>query len=153
MVIDHHKVDLAFRLIPGWTQEPPKITVRLDQDILWYDQLAETRFFEFSRSFCLGVHVLEIELSDKSDLDPIQNISICDFSVGKIQSPRFVWQGIYRPCYPEPWASQQRALGVDLKDELYNTDHLGWNGTWSLKFSVPVFTWIHQVENLGWIYD
>jgi hypothetical protein len=29
---------------------------------------------------------------------------------------------------------------------------MGWNGRWELNFRVPIFTWIHQLENLGWIY-
>ena len=65
-----------------------------------------------------------------------------------IQDPKFAWAGIYRPEYPEPWASEQTNLATELSSHTY----LGWNGTWRLTFGVPVFTWIHQVQNLGWIY-
>jgi hypothetical protein len=36
---------------------------------------------------------------------------------------------------------------------LKNHTYLSWNGKWTLTFDVPVFTWIHRVQNLGWIYD
>lgn len=66
-----------------------------------------------------------------------------------VSDPRFVWQGVYRPCYPEPWLSQQP---VAPEPELRLHDYLGWNGTWRLDFDLPVFTWMHQVLGLGWIY-
>lgn len=34
-----------------------------------------------------------------------------------------------------------------------NATYLGWNGLWVLEFELPIFTWIHKLENLGWIYD
>jgi hypothetical protein len=54
----------------------------------------------------------------------------------------------FEPEYPEPWASEQS----NLESELTAHPYLGWNGCWSLTFGVPVFTWIHQTQNLGWIY-
>jgi hypothetical protein len=42
--------------------------------------------------------------------------------------------------------------GVVLKQQLALI--LTWDGLVSgrLTFTVPVFTWIHQTQNLGWIY-
>lgn len=91
---------------------------------------------------------LTIEHHDKSDLDATTAVMIDSVSFFGIQDPRFAWAGVYRPCYPEPWASQQ----ADLADELSPHTYLGWNGVWRLTFGVPVFTWIHRVQNLGWIY-
>ena len=31
--------------------------------------------------------------------------------------------------------------------------YLGWNGRWVLEFETPVFTWIHRLEDLGWLYS
>jgi hypothetical protein len=39
-----------------------------------------------------------------------------------------------------------------LDDELSSCNYLGWNGEWVLPFEVPVFKWLHDIENLGWIY-
>ena len=52
-----------------------------------------------------------------------------------------------------PWYYQQIEKGIILDDELTNIDYLGWPGTWTLDFTSPVFTWIHQIQSLGWIYD
>ena len=32
-------------------------------------------------------------------------------------------------------------------------NYVDWNGIWVLDFTVPVYTWLHKVLGLGWIYD
>jgi hypothetical protein len=80
-------------------------------------------------------------------------VRITSLAFNGIASAKFIWHGRYCPEYPEPWATEQQAQGLVLESEISNTDYLGWNGEWSLDFTVPVFTWIHKTENLGWIYD
>lgn len=152
MATDHFKVDLAFDLKPLWHDIPPMVQVRLDREMLWNAPLTQLKTFLFSQHIDPGVHALEIELLDKSDSDPYQALKIQKFSMGRIESPRFVWQAVYTPRYPEPWATQQKNQGIQLESHLHNTDYLGWNGIWRLQFDVPIFTWIHHIEKLGWIY-
>jgi hypothetical protein len=132
---------------------PPKVLIKLDAEIIENSVVSAMHNVKITRFLETGQHILTIEMYDKSDIDAHQHLRISNLSFGKIQSPRFVWQGIYRPQYPEPWASQQLQQGMALPVQLRDTDCLGWNGVWSLGFSVPIFTWIHQIENLGWIYD
>lgn len=153
MDTDQYKLDLTFAIDPTWDTMPPAVKIRLDAECLWDDILSDTRTFVFHKNLPQGTHSLEIELCNKSDWDPCQALTIQNFALGQIQSERFLWQGVYTPRYPEPWASEQSQQGIKLKSRLRNTDHLGWNGVWQLEFTVPVFTWIHQIENLGWIYD
>jgi hypothetical protein len=91
---------------------------------------------------------LTIAFSGKSSNDATTAVIIKQVSFFGIADPRFVWLGQYTPVYPEPWHGQQTPTPPAT---LNNTDYLGWNGVWRLDFSVPVFTWIHQVQNLGWI--
>lgn len=92
---------------------------------------------------------LLIEIFDKQDQEAVIIEKISFFN---IEDPRFVWTGIYHPCYPEPWATEQKNQGVVLQPQLKNQTYLGWNGKWTLTFKVPIFTWIHKIQNLGWIY-
>jgi hypothetical protein len=101
----------------------------------------------------LGKHVLVIEHRNKQLNDPSTELIINSISFNGIASPKFAWQGIYSPSYPEPWATEQLSAGRRLAPELMATTHLGWNGKWTLTFTAPVFTWIHQVEDLGWIHQ
>lgn len=153
MDTDTYKVDISFDLKPYWKQTPPVTEIRLDTDLIWHGHLEDIRRFEFTRYLQKGDHRLEIEMSDKPELDSDQGLALSNLRFGRICDKLFVWQGVYRPTYPEPWATEQKDKGYELPPEIRNTDYLGWNGTWSLMFSCPVFTWIHRVQNLGWIYD
>ena len=93
---------------------------------------------------------LTVELINKVDQDAVVIESVNFFG---IEDPRFSWAGVYTPIYPEPWATEQQDQGVVLKPQLCPHTYLGWPGKWTLTFTMPVFTWIHNVQNLGWIYD
>lgn len=153
MDTDLYKVAVSLEITPRWKSTPPLARITLDNELIWDACLEHVKSFEFDRHLQKGDHALAIEMYDKPELDGDQALQISRLRLGGIHSQLFVWHGIYRPLYPEPWASEQKALGIDLRPELQNTDYLGWNGTWYLRFSCPIFTWIHQVENLGWIYD
>lgn len=93
---------------------------------------------------------LTIEHLHKSDTDAITAVIVDSISFFGITDSKFAQLGVYTPEYPEPWASQQLDL---LPIEISGQTYLGWNGTYRLQFGVPVFTWMHQVQNLGWIYQ
>ena len=92
---------------------------------------------------------LTVELINKTAQEAVVIESVSFFG---IEDPKFAWAGVYTPVYSEPWATEQRDQGVVLKPQLCPHTYLGWNGKWTLTFTVPVFTWIHRVQNLGWIY-
>lgn len=70
-----------------------------------------------------------------------------------LESRRFIWQGLYTPKYDSDYVEDLKRNGVELEPVLKNCNYLGWNGVWSLEFTAPVFTWVHNLEHLGWIYD
>lgn len=103
--------------------------------------------FELSASNNLS---LVVEHYNKDAADAVTAVEIVSVSFFGIQDPKFAWAGTYTPVYPEPWASEQ---SITLPATIAPQTYLGWNGSWQLDFSVPVFTWIHQVQNLGWLYQ
>lgn len=146
----------SMTLEPVWWKEYPHVSVFLDQDLLHQGPIFEKTKIPFARVVGPGKHKLEICFYGKTDSDTDINtgkdkaVVIKDIEFFGITSPRFVWSGIYRPVYPTNWASQQTHVPPAT---LTNLDYLGWNGTWCLEFEAPIFTWIHQIENLGWLYD
>lgn len=112
-------------------------------------QLTSDQEFEFD-FVAKNSAELTIEHYGKSNSDPTTQVVIRSISFFGIEDPKFIWAGTYRPHYPEPWFSQQTTRP---SSELTAVSCLGWNGIYSLRFSVPVFTWMHQVQNLGWIYQ
>ena len=97
--------------------------------------------------------VLEIWHTNKQDKDSDTAVIIKKILINGINSSKFVWLGKYTPDYPAHYITEHQRLGKDLAIELTNTNYLGWNGVWRLSIEVPAFMWIHQIENLGWIYD
>jgi hypothetical protein len=77
----------------------------------------------------------------KDQLLHIKSIEIEEIEIGGL-----IYEGIYTPNYPEPWATQQRELGNDLKHSFKNVTTMGHNGTWSFKFESPFYMWL--LENL-----
>jgi hypothetical protein len=149
-------VKLSLTLEPVWHQEPPKVITGIGANVTELELKNTTTVnFEFvSDRSC----ELVVEFCNKKDTDtvPDQNLDkaviIKNIAFFGISDPKFVWAGEYEPLYPEPWASQQREQGIELQPRLTGHNYLSWNGKWTLTFDVPVFTWIHKTQNLGWIY-
>jgi len=104
---------------------------------------------QFNLELEKGPQVFYIDFRNKTNDTPEMAVEIDSVTFEGITVDRFKWAGIYTPDYPEPWASSQSNLAPTVMSATY----LGWNGRWELPFTVPVFTWIHQLENLGWIYS
>ena len=77
----------------------------------------------------------------KDQLLHIKDIEIDEVGIGGL-----IYEGVYTPEYPEPWATQQRESGNDLKDSFKNVTQMGHNGTWNFKFGSPFYMWL--LENL-----
>lgn len=146
-------------LHPIWWREPPEISVSLDNHEIFHGTLDHTHEIAFQEKLSLGSHVLRVEFLNKRDDDT-------DLSTGRdkavkvqsveffgISSPRFVWAAQYRPQYNEHWVQQQAQIGQAPYPVLTGHDYLGWNGVWQLDFTIPIFTWIHAIEDLGWVFD
>lgn len=146
--MNDYRVHLKVALQP---QGQPQVRVRLgDQSRL--QQIDQATVFAFDVVAQQSV-ILEIELLNKNDLDADTAVNIDSIEIFGISDPRFVWAGHYTPDYPEPWATQQRLAGHDLAPVLTNHTYLGWRGVWRLEISLPAFTWMHQTQGLGLIYE
>ena len=71
-----------------------------------------------------------------------QILHIRDITIDEIDIGALVYEGKYRPEYPEPWASQQANAGNKLPITLKNVTEMGHNGTWTFGFSSPFYMWL-----------
>jgi hypothetical protein len=151
----HLRCNLQLR--PIYHSEAPEIVVTFNNNIVYYGGLTSILQLNIDEQIPADNYQLSVEFTNKKIIDTINGLDkaviVHSITFNKISSPKFVWNGIYEPNYPEPWSTEQKSQGVVLKPQLTNHNYLGWNGKWTLTFSMPIFTWIHQVENLGWIYD
>ena len=85
-------------------------------------------------------------LDNKGAIIKDQLLHINSIEIDEIEIGALVYEGQYTPEYPEPWATQQRESGQDLKDSFKNVTKMGFNGTWNFKFKSPFYLWL--LENL-----
>jgi hypothetical protein len=85
-------------------------------------------------------------VNDKGDLLKDQLLHIKSIEIDEIDIGALVYEGVYTPQYPEPWATQQRAAGTELRESFKNVTCMGHNGTWRFKFESPFYMWL--LENL-----
>ena len=85
-------------------------------------------------------------LNEKGDILKDQLLNIKSIEIDEIDIGALVYEGIYTPDYPEPWASQQREAGVVLEKTSKNVTQMGHNGVWTLSFTSPFYMWL--LENL-----
>lgn len=133
-------VKLAVQLQPI---EKPWVRVSAGP-ISYVQQLIDAKLFEFEFQ-AQNTASLIIEHFDKDDLDPVTAVEIKSISFFGIEDPKFIWAGIYKPRYPSHLQGSNAVLS--------GHGYLSWNGIYSLDFTLPIFTWIHQQQNLGWIYS
>jgi hypothetical protein len=55
-------------------------------------------------------------LNDKGEIIKDQLLHIKNIEIDEIDIGSLVYEGIYTPNYPEPWATQQRQSGNELKE-------------------------------------
>jgi len=120
------------------TKENPNI-------IEFAHELQESNDYELSikRS---GKSTNQTILNDRNEIIKDQLLHIKQIEIDEIDLGALVYEAVYTPEYPEPWATQQRESGNDLKDEFKNVTVMGFNGTWKFKFSSPFYMWL--LENL-----
>ena len=137
------------------TEYPVKIRVTLEpvgkpwvsvdaNDWSQTQQLIETTNFDLDFNAC-DCCCLKIMHFKKAQNDHNTAVIIKQISFFGISDPKFIWAGMYYPDYPEHYPTKISPLP--------GHGYLGWNGVYQLKFSVPVFTWIHQTLDMGWLYQ
>lgn len=147
-----YEIDLSITLEPSFCNRWPEVRVGIDHITLYSGELSETQTIRFSGVLDEGKHSLWLDYTGKTNADTTksadQAVTIRRIEIEGLSADRFIWRGVYRPRYPEPWASKQE----NLAETMTNMTYLGFNGVWRLDFDMPVFTWIHEVEHLGWLY-
>jgi hypothetical protein len=142
---------IIIELQPHYWRTIPKITYGIDS--LTVDTISVTNQtnLTFNHALTQGPHIIWIEFNNKNYDDCILEknldmaIEISAITIEGMTLDRFRWSGLYYPIYPSDYPDKQSVI----KEATY----LGWNGRWELPFTTPIFTWIHRLENLGWLYE
>ena len=85
-------------------------------------------------------------INEKGDILKDQLLHIKSIEIDEIDIGTLVYEGVYTPQYPEPWATQQREKGNELRESFKNVTEMGHNGEWRFSFGSPFYMWL--LENL-----
>jgi hypothetical protein len=136
-----YTVNLSVLLTPV---QKPTGRIRVGDDVVEFSLSDESWFnLQITRNKDTNL-TLQIEHYGKLNKDPDTAIIIEQIKFNNITSPKFAWAGVYTPNYP-PHLQGEKQLSPHT--------YLGWNGVWRLDFTLPIYTWIHKIEDLGWIHD
>ena len=135
MTIKIYPVDIEILLKPVGQ---PKCRISIDdqrQDVTVKQDTWVKLFYQGH-----GSARLSIEHYGKLDSDPSTALIIDKIKFNGMSNYKFVYQGMYYPCYPK------HLLGSN--SVLPHQNYLSWNGSWHLDFTVPIYTWIHKTLDL-----
>ena len=150
--------EIVFQITPIFHQDKPYIKVMLDDKILYDGLLYKPTKFTYNNTLSIDENSITVEFLNKTDKDCVleqqldKAVNIDYVSFFGINSKHSLWNSIYVPKYSEDYLKTLSMSKQTVKHVLTSCSYLGWNGVWETRFSVPVFTWLHKVENLGWIY-
>lgn len=85
-------------------------------------------------------------INEKGDILKDQLLHIKKIEIDDIDLGTLIFTGVYTPQYLEPWATQQREAGNELRESFTNVTQMGFNGTWKFTFQSPFYMWL--LENL-----
>ena len=157
------KETLKFKLTlySTWWSKKPGLEIKINDASKWKGeiegQVDTPTIIEFEHDFednkqsklilhRTGKTSKQTIINDKGDILKDQLLYIKNIEIDEIDIGPLVFDGIYTPVYPEPWATQQKQAGLKLEENLKNVTCMGHNGTWTFSFTSPFYMWL--LENL-----
>jgi hypothetical protein len=124
---------------------PPAITAKINERIFYNDVIKDSKLEISTTYHCKHNHDYCIQLirRGKTDNCPEQLVNIVGMEIDNVNVRDIMWHtSVFRPEYPEPWASQQKQKGIDLEDAIHGETILGHNGIWEFEFSSPFYQFL-----------
>ena len=154
------KLKFKLELYATMWDKPPIADIKINEKSYFKEEITGTKDkptiieFEYEleegKSYNLiinrsGKNVTQTKIEDgkivKDQLLHIKSIEIDEIDIGSL-----IYEGVYKPKYQEPWATQQTKAGNKLPETLKNVTQMGHNGTWTFTFKSPFYMWL--LENL-----
>lgn len=132
--MNKHAVRVAVVLEPVGT---PMVRISCGGETKTARLFNKQSWFMFAFEQSAGPAQLSVEMFGKQPDDSTTAVIVKTVKLNDIEHMQNTYQGIYYPYDMEP----------------RRDNYIAWNGVWKLDFTVPVFTWMHKTQNLGWIYD
>jgi hypothetical protein len=144
--MQEENLQFKISLTGTYWDKKPQFSVWLDDHVVIQSEIASKseQIINFERRITEGPHQLKIRLENKTDTDTvIENdevvkdmlLNISDITFDDISLGNLLWSAEYILDKPQIYKGQT----IDHLDGCVN---LGWNGTYTLKFSSPFYIWL-----------
>ena len=153
------KLKFKLELYSTYWNDPPIAEILINDKSYFNNTITSTKekptLIEFVHECEDGECTLIINRSNKNTKQTVvedgkiikdQSLHIKSIDIDDIDIGALVYDGVYKPNYPEPWATQQAEAGNKLPETLKNVTQMGHNGTWTFTFASPFYMWL--LENL-----
>lgn len=141
-----------FWLEPQYWNTPPSIDIFIDNEKIDSVIVDQTMHYSFTHRLSFGYHNLKIHRQGKTHNESrvnnqggydTQSLTITAIKIDNINVRNILWdQAEFVPDYPEPWATEQLALGQILEKKIKGEMILGHNGIWVFEFYSPFYQYI-----------
>jgi len=143
--MNEEKLKFVVTLSATFWERRPQFSIWLDDHVVTQSEIsADPHNVVFERAVEPGAHSLKIRLENKTNHDTqikdrvivndmllnIDDITIDDISLGNL-----LWSAEYLLDQPQEYNGK-------TINHLDNCVNLGWNGTYTLKFSSPFYIWL-----------
>jgi len=141
--VEHVKLTVAFSV--DYESIPPMLEIKNNgHTLLSNTEIASNQEFTFDLALpndhCESGS-LEI-IRSNFDGSSHQTLTLDQIHLDGINLAKICYQSRYYPVYPEPWISQQQAMGQQWPEYLTGVTSWGWNGRWVLDYETPIYTWL-----------
>jgi len=142
-------VIFTFDFSSTFTVTPPEFCIKHNSNVV-YDVTPVNDFLHVELPIELPITrndtcILEVERSGFDSINE-QLLRIDKVAVDGINLKKICYSSKFYPIYPEPWISEQKAIGKIWPEFHYGWVEWGWNGKWVLKYQTPIYTWL--LENV-----
>lgn len=147
-------IQFKFEFQSEFWDQPPIIDICIDQTLLWSGPVnLKKQTIEFTHTLeCGQAHTIAIRRYNKTDDQCVilsnrqrqdQYLIINQVIIDAVDIQNLVGhRSWYEPEYPELWAQQQQAQGIELESKVIGETWLGHNGTWYFQFTSPFYQYV-----------
>jgi hypothetical protein len=144
--MNEEKLSFVVALSGTFWDRRPQFSIWLDDHQVVNSEITSTaqQNFNFERTIDEGAHTLKIRLENKTTSDTVIEkgevikdmlLNIDDITIDDISLGNLLWSAEYVLDKKQTYKGQE----IDHLDGCVN---LGWNGTYTLKFTSPFYIWL-----------
>lgn len=131
----------------------PKVLIKIDDEQLYDLDIKQSRSIPIEKHLSQGKHILEIIFYNKNykESGPDGDMAVLIKHIKFQQIDKDLhYLSKYFPEYPKNFLQEQKQSGKEWSQSILS-NYLGWNGRYVMQFETPIYAWIHQKLNLGWL--